>query len=115
MHFFLILDFSGLTYYGRIPNTPFPDPRIESFELDETDFDLLYEDFVEPIDFLLHVLLDDGDVDFFGPARCAVLKEWLEWNLLYAELAPRQRILYEKLHEFACRAVKLGTGIVIEF
>lgn len=84
MHFFLILDFSGLTYYERIPNTPFPDPRIESFELDEMDFDLLYEDFVEPIDFLLHALLDDGDVDFFGPARCAVRKECSMRNSLPA-------------------------------
>lgn len=46
MRFTLILDYTGLTYFGHIPNTPFPPyPRIE-----EKDMDAFGEEFIDPVD-----------------------------------------------------------------
>lgn len=115
MRFTLVLDFTEMTYYGGIiPNTPFPpDPRIEEHHFDEEDRDLLNEFFVDDINQYCGTLLDDGDLDFYDKDKCILLKKWL------AEKTPtlsneRLKNLYSKLLEYATKAIKLNTGVVIE-
>lgn len=115
MRFTLILDFTGMTYYGgKIPNTPFPpDSRIEEFTLNEQDCETLCGDFVDSINDYCDTLLDDGDIDYFDKAKCILLKSWLEKRLPSVS-NERLKSLYGKLLEFANRAIELGTGVVVE-
>ncbi|MCF0216104.1 MAG: hypothetical protein HUK21_06480 [Fibrobacteraceae bacterium] len=115
MRITLILDYSGLTYYGNIPNTPFPpDPRIEEFRyIEDSDLDLLDEDFIDSINETCDVALDRNDVDYFDKAKCIKLKLWLE-NHLTEDAHPRLKDIYDTMLRYAQKAIELETGIVIE-
>lgn len=114
MTFTLIKDYTGLTYYGNIPNSPDPlDDRVEEFSLEESDAELLLKYFVQPMWYLVDSVLDDGDVDYFDKEKCAKMKPWLE-NELGKNKPERLKFLYEKLLDFVSRAIELETGVVIE-
>ena len=114
MTFELIKDFSGLEFFGNIPDTPNEvDERVEVFQLEESDWDILDKDFVDPINNLCNTLLDYGDVDFFNKEQCSLLKSWLV-DKLQQNLPARDKLLYSKLLDFADQAIMMGTGIVIE-
>ncbi len=116
MRFTLILDYTGMTYYGHIPNTPFPpDSRIEefSFDIEEKDMDVFGEEFIDPVDKVCDVLIDFGDVEYLDAEKCIKLKSWLE-EWLKKNSPEKIKPIYEKLLAFASRAIGLKTGIVIE-
>ena len=114
MVFILALDLSDVDYYGHIPELPHDTCRkAEAFELDPSDWLLLDEDFIDPINALCGTLLDNGDVDYFNEAQCALLSNWLGIRLGQT-LDTRLAVLYTKLKEFSDRAILLGTGVVVE-
>lgn len=114
MKFALILDYTGLDYYGHIPVVPYPpDSRLEVFYFEDEENELLLDDFVFPINKVCETLLDDGDLDYFNQSKCSLLKSWLE-NRLSSISNDALEKLYKKLLEFATRAVELGTGVVVE-
>jgi len=115
MRITLILDYSGLTYYGDIPNTPFPpDPRIEETRfIEDSDIDLLDEDFIDPINETCETALDRHDVDYFDTAKCVKLKSWLE-DRLVKDIHPRLKEIYEAMLRHTQKAIEQRTGIVIE-
>ena len=114
MNFSLILDYTGLNYYGHLPEIPYPpDSRVEVYYFEDKENELLCEDFVDSINDYCDTLLDDGDIDYFDKAKCILLKSWLEKRLPSVS-NERLKSLYGKLLEFANRAIKLGTGVVVE-
>ena len=116
MRFTLILDFTGLTYYGHIPNTPFPpDPRIDEyfFDIEKKDMDSFEEDFINPVDALCKTLIDFSDVEFLDADKCVKLKDWLE-ERFKKNVLENFRPIYEKLLDYTSRAIALKTGVVIE-
>lgn len=109
----LIKDFTGMTYYGHIPNTPFaPDPRIEEPPYNPEDGRLLYENAMDRINDACGTWLDICDPDYFDKERCIKLKAWLE-DELQKDLQEKLRNIYNILLDYANRAIELGTGIVI--
>lgn len=120
MRLTLVLDFSGMTYYGNIPNTPFPpDPRVDETHFDigedimSDEWDLLDAEFVLPLDKLCDLTLDYGDVDYLDAEKCANAETWLRKRL--AEGVPEQLApVFGKLSEYATRAKELKTGVVVE-
>lgn len=114
MKFSLILDCTGLNYYGQIPEIPYPpDSRVEVHCFEDSENELLLEDFVTPINRLCGTLLDDGDLDYFDREKCLKLKTWLS-DRLKKSLNAQLKNLYLKLLEFSRRAIELNTGIVVE-
>lgn len=115
----LILKPNDLTYtYGRIPNIPLNTndaAEVLRFDLPE---DLSVEDFcaqfVDPVASLCNAALDYGDIDFLGPSACASLVARVPDRCAGGNLSPWICELYGKLLEYAKRAVKLETGVVIE-
>lgn len=114
MTFELVKDYSGLEYYGDIPETPSePDERVEVFQLEEEDWDILNDGFIDPINSLCNTVLDYGDVDFFDSDKCLLMRTWLI-EKLKQNLTEREKCLYSVLLDFSERAIRLETGIVIE-
>ena len=110
----LINDTTGLHYYGYIPCNPEPlDSRVEVFQLEEPDRELLVNDFIDPINELCDSLLGDGDVDYLNKDKCVKMKGWLV-NRFTPQMNPRLKELYLKLLDFSNRAIEKNTGIVIE-
>jgi hypothetical protein len=114
MAFSLVKSFDNIGFYGRIPE-PLPgyESNFEEWPLSQSDLILLNDDFVDPVNDLCGTLLDYGDVDFFNTAQCEILKCWLE-NRIAKQCDCRLSVMYEKLLEFADRAIELGTGVVVE-
>lgn len=114
MKLILVLSLEGLDYYGYIPETFRAKPgQTESFELTEEDEDLLYKDFIDPIDKLCDSLIDPGDVDYLNAGQCRLMLGWLE-RRLKEPVSPRLETIYRKLVEFANKAIELNTGIVFD-
>ena len=118
MYIILILKPSLIRhYYGSIPETT--DAPAEAYELyrlmiDPFDyFDLIDTDFVNPVDELCGALLDVGDVDYLDARQCELLVPWLAERLKRPCAYPLNEF-YPKLLNFAQRAAKLGTGVVVE-
>ena len=119
MLFALILKPNDLTYtYGRIPNIPLSTndaAEVLHFDLPE---DLSVEDFcaqfVDPVASLCNAALDYGDIDLLDLNACASLIAWIPKHQANGNLSPWICELYGKLLEYAKRAVKLETGVVIE-
>lgn len=104
--------------YGDIPNVP---PSTNG-AVEVTRFDLpaglsveaFCDQFVEPIDACCDALLDYGDVDYLDSGACSVLAAWIPSRCTDEGLSPWVRGLYNKLLEYAKRAVEHGTGVVVE-
>ena len=82
--------------------------------LEESDWPILSQNYVDPVNGLCGTLLDYGDVDHFNQSQCARLKAWLEIQLS-SGLDGRTRYLYEKLLGFATRAIEIGIVVLVEF
>lgn len=114
MLFALVKEPESLTYYGYVPNVPHKtDETAEVYLLSDEDKLLLNKDFVDGINTICNSLLDDGDVDYFDTTKCALMEKWLSDRLM-KPCEPRLAELYTKLMEYAVKAVKIGTGVVIE-
>ncbi len=120
MRLILLLTLEGAEHYGYIPffkegyeNTTETDNRVEEFELDEGDEDLLDEDFVIPIDDLCDALIGPTDIDYLNADQCRLMLGWLERRVT-EPIHPRLETLYRKLIEFAGKAIELNTGIVFD-
>lgn len=118
MYIILILKPSLIRrHYGRIPETsdaPADAYELCSFAIDPFDyFDLIDKDFVCPVDELCGALLDVGDVDYLDARQCELLVPWLAERLKRPCAYPLNEF-YPKLLNFAQRAAKLGTGVVVE-
>ncbi len=116
MWFTLFIDLTNVKYYGGcIPEIP--DEQDGSFEIfkfdDEVYAPLFDEDFIDEVNALCDSCLDLTDVDYFDKDKCVKLKSWLE-KRLSNELNPLLKPIYEKLLDFAARAIELGTGVVIQ-
>lgn len=109
----LFLDLNGDRWYGEIPEYDDPTGHVEVYDVDWELHDILLEQFAYPINEVCGTCLDDGDVDFFDKEQCVKLAGWLEGRLA-GELDPRLREPYEKLLEYAKRAIELGTGVEVE-
>ncbi|MCF0217171.1 MAG: hypothetical protein HUK21_11975 [Fibrobacteraceae bacterium] len=117
MYAFLILDMNGVVCtYGNIPNTdPLDTKHFEYVSYNEdSDIQLLDQNFLEPVNRACGTLLDPAEDDFFGKEKCVLLKKWLE-SQLHESLHPRLKEIYEALLDFSKRAIELNTGIVIEY
>ncbi len=102
--------------YGPVPTLPpLPDERIEKFDFRlAKEMEELFEmEFINPVDNLCNALLDLDEFDFLDVGQCALLKPWLE-ERLKGNVIPEFRSIYEKLLEFATRAIELNTGVVVE-
>lgn len=117
----LVLTLVGIDkYYGYIPEVgDYPDKFEEYTVIDEDDEDgdeldwYLDEHFAMPVNKLCDSLLGYGDVDYLDAKKCKKLIPWLEENVK-KESNAKVIDIYNKLHEFAKRAVDLNTGIIIE-
>lgn len=114
MKFELALNLDNVPYYGNVPDFfDCTDKKSEIFTLEPSDWPLLNSDFIDPINEQCETLLDYGDIDFLDVDQCKLLNKWLS-DRLSRNCNTRLRVLYEKLQEFATRAIALGTGIVVE-
>lgn len=114
----LIIDLSRIaSFYGSIPETAgAPVGSYERYQLDFDSFDyfdIIDEDFIQPVDNICHSLLDIGDVEYLDIGQCKLLVPWLEKRLERPCPHPLDAF-YPKLLEFARRAIELGTGVVID-
>ena len=69
MWFVLFLDLNNLEYYGYMPKIPKDrEGRVEIYRFDVTreHWDLLLDDFIDPVCNLCEALIDIGDVDFLN-------------------------------------------------
>ena len=111
----LFHDFDNVTsYYGNVPNRPMhPNEHVEVYTMHESDRDPLDEDFTDAINRVCGTTLGYGDVDFFDARQCHLLAGWLEARL-EQPITPRLEEIYRRFDDFARRAVKYDTGLVIE-
>ena len=115
MKFELFLSLKNMHWYGCIPcPKDGSGSEVEVYQLQESDSPLLEANFLEPVDALCDALLDYGDIDFFDADKCKKLSVWLEDQMTEGLATGRLRVLYEKLNEYAQRAIELGTGVVVE-
>ena len=116
MDIMLVLTLDGIEkYYGDIPEVDdYPDKYEEaSFYEDGLDDLYLDEHFAMPVNELCGSILGYGDVDYLDAKKCKILISWLEENTK-KESNAKVVDIYNKLKEFAKRAVDLNTGIIIE-
>ena len=69
MWFVLFLDLNNLEYYGYMPKIPKDrEGRVEIYRFDVTreHWDLLLDDFIDPVCNSCEALIDIGDVDFLN-------------------------------------------------
>lgn len=107
----------GVDYYGDRPDAlEDDDPRGEfyGFDIDRQYWNILEADFIDPVDALCGTLLDLYEDDFFCVEQCVKLKAWIEERLT-RETCPALKPVYEKILEYAIKAIDLGTGIIIQF
>ena len=57
-------------------------------------------------------LLDLAAEDYFDAEKCKALKSWIEERRKRL-MDERLVAFYDKLYEFACRAIKLGAGVIV--
>lgn len=108
MKFELFLTLENMHWYGYIPCPKDGDlSGVEVYQLEESDWPLPEANFLEPVDALCDALLDYGDIDFFDVDKCKKLSVWLEDQLAGNGATGRLRVLYEKLDEYARRAITL--------
>ena len=108
MKFELFLSLKNMHWYGCIPcPKDGSGSEVEVYQLQESDSPLLEANFLEPVDALCDALLVDAD-------KCKKLSVWLEDQMTEGLATGRLRVLYEKLNEYAHRAIELGTGVVVE-
>lgn len=55
---------------------------------------------------------DLGDADYFDTERCKALKSWIE-ERRKRPMDEHLVVFYDKLYEFVCRAIELGTGVIV--
>ena len=118
----LVLTLDGIDqYYGDIPEI-YGHPNNyeeyvaidEDYKNDENDLDwYLDEHFAIPVNELCDSLLGYGDVDYLDADKCKKLIPWLEESIK-KESNGKVIDTYNKLKEFAKRAIDLNTGIIIE-
>ncbi len=103
--------------YGDEPDVPevLPDPRVEiyNFNIDEKYYEFFEEDFVEPVDKLCEALMDFSEADYLGAEKCVKLREWLGERLV-RDVPKFLKPIYEKIFEFASKAIEYDTGIIIQ-
>jgi hypothetical protein len=87
--------------------------EIYRFDVTREHWDLLLDDFIDPVCDLCEALIDIGDVDFLNADKCKKLKGWLE-ERLQRDVPETFKPIYEKLLEFSSRAIELNTGVEIE-
>ena len=113
MYFALILEYTGLTYYGDIPEIPYePSSQVEMYRLSNEDLQSFLT-VVDDLDRFCNALIDNGDVDYFSGDKLLKLKEWLESYIKNIQ----ERNLYNLLKillEYTKKAITLNTGVVIE-
>lgn len=104
--------------YGTIPNVPSStngSAEVMNFDLPANlSIDDFYEQFVDPVDAQCDALLDYGDVDYLDSGACSALSAWIPSRCSDESLSPWVRDLYNKLLDYAKKAVELGTGVVVE-
>lgn len=116
MWFALFKTLENMPSYGPRPDLPpLSDTRVERFyfRLAREYHDLFEMEFINPVDNLCGALMDLDESDFLDAGQCALLKPWLE-ERLKGDVIPEFRPVYEKLLEFATRAIELNTGVVVE-
>lgn len=114
MAFYLVKSLDHVNYYGNVPEpVPGHEDAFDEHALSQSDIKALNGDFVDSINDRCGTLLDLSDVDFFDADKCRILVAWLDERL---EGDPGEVLepLYRKLREYACRAIDLGTGVVVE-
>ena len=107
----------GVDYYGDRPDAPEDgDSRAEfyDFDINREYWNILETDFINPVNDLCGSLLDFDEDDFFCVEQCVKLKNWIE-KLFQQEICPALKPVYEKILEYAIKAIDLGTGIIIQF
>ncbi|MDD7298176.1 hypothetical protein SAMN05720469_102172 [Fibrobacter intestinalis] len=107
----------GVDYYGDRPDAPEDgDPRAEfyDFDINREYWNILETDFINPVNDLCGSLLDFDEDDFFCVEQCVKLKTWIE-KRFQQETCPALKPVYEKILEYAIKAIDLGTGIIIQF
>ena len=113
----LVLTFNGVDkYYGDIPEISLYPDKFEEHQFGDAEKELdwyLDEHFAMPVNELCDSLLGYGDVDYLDAKKCRKLIPWLEENIK-KETKTEVIDIYNKLKEFANRAVDLSTGIIIE-
>ncbi|WP_288801157.1 hypothetical protein [uncultured Fibrobacter sp.] len=117
MWLILFKTLEGVPYYGDRPDAiDNGDARIETydFSIGQEYEDLLEEDFINPMYNLCGSLVDIDESDFFDVEKCAMLVNWLE-NRFRQEVHPVLKPVYEKILEYAQKAIEYGTGIIIQF
>ena len=115
MYFALILLAGLKPVYGPIPHIPNEsDETVEIWGIEESDSDLLDEYFVEAAWNLIHSLVDWGETDMYDAEQCAKLAPWLAAQIQREDIPARLVELYAKMKEFCERAVRLGTGVIID-
>lgn len=121
MHITLIIHPEKLEHYGDIPyhssqsegNNEIYYPSIQPFDDLDTLWPVLYNDFVVPIMDPCDMVLSLGDPDYFDTEHCKLLAAWLR-ERMKRPVPPILQDFYEKLLEYAERAIELGTGVVVE-
>lgn len=114
MSFYLVKSLDHVNYYGNVPEpAPGHEDAFEEYVLNQSDIKALNDHFVDAINDRCGTLLALSDVDFFDADKCRMLVAWLDEQL---EPSPEEiaEPLYRKLREYACRAIELDTGVVVE-
>lgn len=115
MKFYLAKTLNGIGKYGDIFDlSNESNEKVESFEIEEDDFALLEEYFIDSINDKCNSLLEYGDYDFFDVDKCKILKNWLEENIANNSVK-RLDELYNKLLEYTNKAIQYNTGLAIDF
>lgn len=114
MRMTLIKDMHGLTYYGNVPETyGLPASQVEERLYDSTKYwPMLDEHILASLNDACGTLLDLGDVDYLDGRGCAKLLRWVESHA--RQLPPKLASFFDDLSDYACRAIRLGTGVVVE-
>lgn len=86
---------------------------VMAYPLDESDWELLNERFVDEINQLCNTTLDYGDYDYFDYNKCKIIVEWISKNNL--DKNSRLGELLSKIEEYAYMAIESKTGIAIDF
>ena len=117
----LIIHPENLSYYGDIPEPPMQSdgnaevyfPKLQPFDDLDTLWPVLYDDFIVPIMDPCDMVLSLSDIDYFDTEHCKLLAAWLS-ERMKRPAPPILQDFYEKLLEYAERAIELGTGVVVE-
>ena len=95
-------------------------PYIDGNQMEEFYFDKVIAEKLEADGFLTAMwkecdaVFDWGDCDFFYPDKCRIMADWLI-RKLSGQTEEDLRQIYEKMLEYAQKAVKHCTGLYFDF